>query len=41
MVDFDQICNPATILELRRVEKERKEKIEQIVQDLISVLNDY
>ena len=40
MVDFDQVCNPATVLELRRVEKERKEKIEQIMKDLISLLND-
>ena len=41
MVDFDQVCNPATVLELRRVEKERKEKIEQVIQDLISLINDY
>ena len=40
MVDFDQVCNPATVLELRKVEKERKEKIEQIVKDLVSLLND-
>ena len=41
VVDFDQVCNPATVLELRRVEKERKEKIEQVIQDLISLINDY
>ena len=40
VVDFDQVCNPATVLELRRVEKERKEKIEQVIQDLISLIND-
>ena len=41
VVDFDQVCNPATVLELRRVEKERKEKIEQVIRDLISLINDY
>ena len=41
VVDFDQVCNPATVLELRRVEKERKEKIEQVIQDLISLINDF
>ena len=41
MVDFDQVCNPATVLELRRLEKERKEKIEQVMQDLISLINDF
>ena len=41
VVDFDQVCNPATVLELRRVEKERKEKIKQVIQDLISLINDY
>ena len=32
---------PSLVLELRWVERERKEKIEQLVQDLISLLNDY
>ena len=41
VVDFDQVCNPATVLELRRVEKERKKKIEQVIHDLISLINDY
>ena len=41
LVDLNQVCNPATVLELRRVEKERKEKIEEVVQQLISLLNDY
>ena len=41
IVDFDQVYSPATVLELKRVEKERKEKIEQLIQDLISLINDY
>ena len=41
IVDFDQVCSSATVLELKRVEKERKEKIEQLTQDLISLINDY
>ena len=41
IVDFDQVCSSATVLELKRVEKERKEKIEQLIQDLISLINDY
>ena len=40
IVDFDQVCSPATVLELKRVEKERKEKIEQLIEDLVSLLND-
>ena len=40
LVDFDQVCNPATVQELKRVEKERKEKIEKLMQDLNSLLND-
>ena len=40
VVDFDQVCNPATVQELRRVEKERKEKIEKLMQDLNNLLND-
>ena len=40
VVDFDQVCNRATVQELKRVEKERKEKIEKLMQDLNSLLND-
>ena len=31
VVDFDQVCNPATVQELKRVEKERKEKLEKLM----------
>ena len=41
IVDFEQICSPATVLKLKRIEKERKEKIEQLIEDLVSLLNDY
>ena len=40
VVDFDQVCNPTTVEELRRLEKERKEKLEKLMQDLNSLLND-
>ena len=40
IVDFEQICSPATVLELKRVEKERKKKIEQLIKNLVSLLND-
>ena len=41
LVDFTNVCTPSLVLELRRVKRERKEKIEQLMQDLISLLNDY
>ena len=41
LVVLTNVCTPSVVLELRRVERERKEKIEQLVQDLISLLNDY
>ena len=38
MVDFDTVCTPSCALELKRVVKEKKQKIKQVVQQLISLL---
>ena len=38
MVDFDTVCAPSCVLELKRVTKEKKQKMQQIIQQLISLL---
>ena len=38
VVDFDQICNPSTIIEMKKLEKEKKEEREKLIEDLITLL---
>ena len=39
VVDVDNVCTPSTVIELKRVEKERKEQIKKLLEDFISLLN--
>ena len=38
MVDFGTVCPPSCALYLKNAAKEKKEKIQQLVQQLISLL---
>ena len=38
VVDFDQISNPSTIIEMKKLEKEKKEEREKLIEDLIGLL---
>ena len=38
MVDFDVVCTPCCVLQLKKAAKEKKQRIQQVVQQLISLL---
>ena len=38
VVDFDQICSPSTIVEMKKLEKEKKEERQKLIEDLIPLL---
>ena len=38
VVDFDQICNESTVIEMKKIEKETKEEGEKLLVDLVPLL---
>ena len=38
VVDFDQICNASTVIEMKKIEKETKEEREKLLVDLVALL---
>ena len=38
VVDFDQVCNASTVIEMKKIEKETKEEIEKLIADLFVLL---
>ena len=38
MVDFDQVCNASTVIEMKKIEKEKKEEREKLIEDFITLL---
>ena len=38
MVDFDVVCTPCCVLQLKKAAREKKQRIQQVVQQLISLL---
>ena len=38
VVDFDQICNASTVIEMKKIEKETKEEKEKLITHLSALL---